>query len=83
MPYIKQYLKDEIDHDGLVDDPGKLNYKITTICDDYLSFHGKTYSNINEIVGVLECAKMEFYRRIAAPYEDQKIRENGDVYESV
>jgi len=31
-------------------------------------------------VGVLECAKMELYRRVAAPYEDKKKEENGDVY---
>jgi len=31
-------------------------------------------------VGVLECAKLELYRRIAAPYEDEKIVETGDVY---
>jgi len=28
----------------------------------------------------LECSKMELYRRIAAPYEDDKSRLNGDVY---
>jgi len=32
------------------------------------------------VTGVLECAKLELYRRIAAPYEDTKIEENGDVY---
>jgi len=28
---------------------------------------------------VLESAKLEYYRRIMAPYEDKKIKENGDV----
>jgi hypothetical protein len=42
--------------------------------------HGQSYSIINDIVGVLECAKMEFYRRVAVPYEDKKRTENGDVY---
>lgn len=28
---------------------------------------------------VLESAKLEYYRRIVAPYEDQKIEDNGDV----
>jgi hypothetical protein len=28
----------------------------------------------------LETAKFEFYRRLAASYEDEKIAENGDVY---
>ena len=38
------------------------------------------YARINELIGVLECAKLELYRRIAVPYEDTKIAENGDVY---
>ncbi len=29
---------------------------------------------------VLETAKLEFYRRVAGPYEDAKISENGEVY---
>jgi hypothetical protein len=37
------------------------------------------YYHINKAVGVLECIKMEFYRRVAAPYEDTKIEQNGDV----
>jgi hypothetical protein len=37
------------------------------------------YFHINKAVGVLECVKLEFYRRVAAPYEDEKIKESGDV----
>jgi hypothetical protein len=33
-----------------------------------------------EAVGAIECCKLEFYRRVAAPYEDRKIKTNGDVY---
>jgi hypothetical protein len=29
---------------------------------------------------MLECAKQEFYRRNTAPYEDEKVLENGDVW---
>jgi len=60
---------------------GELNYLITKICLTYLKQKGLKYQNINEIVGVLECAKQEFYRRIATPYENEKIAnpENGDV----
>ncbi len=39
------------------------------------------YSKINSLIGVLECAKLELYRRVAAPYENDKIDENGDVYQ--
>jgi hypothetical protein len=31
-------------------------------------------------VGALEQAKDEFRRRVVHPYEDLKIKENGDVY---
>ena len=39
-----------------------------------------SYSVINEAVGAIESAKMEFYRRVAAPYEDKKAIANGEVY---
>lgn len=31
------------------------------------------------LVGELECCKLEIYRRLIAPYEDKKIIENSDV----
>jgi hypothetical protein len=39
-----------------------------------------SYSKINEVIGVLECAKQELYRRVASPYEDSKKEANGDVF---
>jgi hypothetical protein len=56
--------------------PGELNFLLTSI------LHGvytPSYHNYNEIVGMLECVKLELYRRQIGNYEDQKIRENGDV----
>jgi len=38
------------------------------------------YQNINDLLGALEGAKLELYRRVAAPYEDEKVESNGDVY---
>lgn len=58
--------------------PGQLNYAITLLCKEYLASIG--YNSINEVIGVLECVKQEFYRRVAVPYEDEKIEENGDVF---
>jgi broad-specificity NMP kinase len=37
------------------------------------------YHKYNAAVGVLECAKLELYRRLVSGYEDTKIIENGDV----
>jgi hypothetical protein len=58
---------------------GDLNYTISYLL-NHLINNNKNYANVNRIVGSLECAKIEFYRRVAAPYEDTKIQENGDVY---
>lgn len=59
---------------------GELNYAITKLVDDYIAYKGLSYQHINDVLGVLEGAKLEFYRRVAAPYEDKKIITNGDVY---
>lgn len=86
MPYIKQERREEFKqigasgHNPPTEKAGELNYEITLKCLKYLDMHGKNYMVINDIVGALECAKLEFYRRLAAPYEDTKIAENGDVY---
>lgn len=58
---------------------GQLNYVITRMVDTWLKGH-PGYAGINSAIGVLECAKLELYRRIAAPYEDKKCADNGDVY---
>lgn len=60
--------------------PGDLNYIITRICGEYISHQGLSYSSINDLIGVLECAKQELYRRVASKYEDEKIGQNGDAY---
>ena len=41
------------------------------------------YSDLNEIIGMLECCKHEFYRMVAAPYENIKLLENGSVLGNV
>lgn len=83
MPYIKDTndLRDEI-KSGFINpiNAGELNFRITMIVDEYIRERGKSYNTLNEVIGVLECVKLELYRRIVAPYEDTKIAENGDVY---
>ena len=80
MPYIPGERRFEA-----VDKPegaGELNFAITHLVDDYIARHpsGLRYHVLNEAMGALECAKLELYRRIAAPYEDKAIVKNGDVY---
>lgn len=59
---------------------GDLNWILSEVCKIYLLENGTSYQTINDVVGALEGCKLEFYRRIVAPYEDIKIKENGDVY---
>lgn len=39
----------------------------------------QNYEDYRNFIGELEVAKLEIYRRQIAPYEDKKIKENGDV----
>jgi len=39
----------------------------------------ENYQDMNDVMGALAGAQMEFYRRTVAPYEDTKIVLNGDV----
>lgn len=82
MPYIKPIARGEMERGFSPMNAGELNYSITKMIDDYIASRegGLAYGAINEVIGVLECAKLELYRRVAAPYEDKKIAENGDVY---
>jgi hypothetical protein len=80
MPYIepkRQVYLDRYPYEAKT--PGELNYVITTALVEYLDGE-RSYTAYNEIIGVLECAKQEFYRRVVVPYEDIKRSENGDVY---
>lgn len=87
MPYIRPEARTPIDpvlypleSAVSVMTVGELNYTISRLVGAYLAAH-KGYAGINAIVGILECTKLEAYRRLAAPYEDDASYENGDVYD--
>ena len=77
MPYVKEerrniWLREK------PTTPGDLNYDITSLVLDYITEHGLNYNlGINAVIGAMECAKLVLYRRLAVPYEDAKILENG------
>ena len=82
MPYINQ--SDRPIYEpilGSADTSGQLNFQLTTVILVYLRSHGLNYDTCNDIVGALDNCKDEFKRRIQHPYEDEKIKENGDVYD--
>ena len=65
--------------------PGDLNYAITVLLREHLGGLARsgvevTYQHLNDCLGALEGAKLEFYRRVVVPYEEKKRTENGDVY---
>lgn len=82
MPYIPTHrrwcidpaLEQVIDEVG---DWGETNYAITTLLHGLL--HGASYEDYQAAIGLLECAKLELYRRVVSTYEDLKIEENGDL----
>lgn len=58
---------------------GKINYCFSRIVAGIMG--STSYAKIAIITGVLENVKQEFYRRVASPYEDLKIVQNGDIKE--
>jgi hypothetical protein len=83
MPYIKQERREAILNGEKPQDAGELNFAISVLVDNYLKDKGGIrYAHLNDVIGAMDCAKLELYRRVAAPYEDEKIEENGDVYKS-
>jgi len=58
---------------------GNINYIFSSILRKIFDVD-TGYFNYNRAIGILECVKQEYYRRALAPYEDKKIKENGDVY---
>lgn len=83
MPYIKNEKRIPLDKltmgfpfEELSE--GELNYLLTRILSIWIN--PVNYARYNSVVGVLECVKQELYRRRIALYEDDKLKENGEVY---
>jgi len=87
MPYIEKKRRIELKGEGEgvhgfginADGPGELNFLVTMLVLGYLG-GTVSYRKINDVIGALECAKQEIYRRLAVPYEMMKIAQNGDVF---
>lgn len=80
MPYISAISRDRyaeaLDSLPTPGTPGDLNYLFSVIAKRYAE--GGGYRAINDVMGAFSGAQAEFYRRFAAPYEDAKLRDNGD-----
>ena len=78
MPYIPVTARKHAQSSPLTD--GDLNYALTVVVQEWMTRQAPGYATIARAVAALECAKLELYARVARPYEDQKMLQNGDVY---
>ena len=97
MPYIKQEQRAQVDAqikelansilntigDDKTQRAGVLNYTITKLLSEVYTLDKVRYNDLNEIIGMFECSKQEFYRMGVIPYENLKRLENGSVLDDV
>ena len=82
MPYITYEQREELrSRDARTQ--GELNYQITVLMLKYIRDFGQSYDNISNAIAAGIDAAEELSRRQLAPYEDNKIKENGDIYASI
>jgi len=79
MPYIKKEDRSKMDRGECPTNAGELNYCFHIMLEQYLSVKGESYQTYNDMMGALEGAKLELYRRRVSNYEDKKLNENGDI----
>ncbi|WP_291321762.1 hypothetical protein [Desulfonatronospira sp.] len=84
MPYIPEERREVFD--GLLEElsrevqtQGELNYCIFKLSRLIAGRIGYSYDNLSMCSSAMEHARLEWYRKVLAPYEDQKIREHGDI----
>ena len=63
-----------------IDTPGELVYLFCRVADLYVSQHLVEFRVMNDVIGALENAKLEFHRKVLANYENEKEEENGTVW---
>jgi hypothetical protein len=58
---------------------GDLTYLLYVLAKRYIQLKGKSYTHISSAISSLIDAAEELRRRELNPYEDEKIKENGDI----
>jgi hypothetical protein len=84
MPYIKRERRGVFDDHlracaAQIGNEGELNYCIYRLSALVLERIGESYANLAMCSSAMEHAKLEWYRRKVAPYEETKIHDNGDI----
>ena len=80
MPYIQKTNRSELQLDDIqMVNAGELQYVIAEVIAQFMEDKPHRYQTMNDVMGALNGANLEFYRRVVAPYEDECIEKNGDV----
>jgi len=77
MPYIPKARRYP---DLVPENIGELTYMLTKLCVDYGTDRRRSFALYAEVIAALECAKLEYYRRVVSLHENKKQVEHGDVY---
>ena len=80
MPYITQGARTRIEMGDVPQTAGELNYAFTRLIVRYVDSKGLSYGTCADIEAAGQGALREFYRRVVGPMEDEKIKQNGDIY---
>jgi len=84
MPYIKRERRSLFDSHleacaSQILNEGDFNYCIYKMASLLIERIGESYQNLSMCSSAMEHAKLEWYRKRVAPYEEKKIAENGDI----
>ena len=95
MPYIKKEDRKIYDSDieslieklNAYNDPlmpfripsGDVVYILYKLLTKVYGFKNSNFEIKHKALGILESAKLEYYRKVMAPYENQKEKENGEI----
>lgn len=79
MPYITIEQREELFHRDPKNSE-ELQYLIATMVSDYIADKGRTSASMNDVMGALSSAQLDFYRKVLAQHKDTKELINGHVY---
>jgi hypothetical protein len=84
MPYLSEEARtrliERLDADGNAMSPAELNFVLCAFMLTYWEDLGPSYQALNDIIGAMDLAKAEFWRRVVVPYEAEKCDINGDIF---
>ena len=93
MPYISERDRSEVDDiiEGIIEkvtssdnnkteiDSSKIIYIFYKTLKKLYGGYGKGFLEKSDPIRILGCIEHEYYRKIIAPHEEIKIKENGDI----